>query len=165
METWNRISIIPLPHPSTQIASDTLGSWDFGSLCNNQWFQLQWPTSCQDKHISLKELIPIVLAIMVWCHEWHVSGTHCQYDNQAVVCMLVSGYSWQTNLMDLLRCLFFLEATYRLTNTASTEHPSWWSVSTTLHSSFSLPLMASTSSWILNWTGHHRVGWCCSGLL
>ena len=119
METWNGVSVLPPPHPSTHIASDASGSWGCGALCNGQWFQLQWPTSCQDKHISFKELIPIVLAVMVWGHEWRGSAIHCQCDNQAVVCMLASRYSRQTDLMHLLRCLFFLEATYRLTITAS----------------------------------------------
>ena len=43
METWNRISVLPLPHPC---------SCGCVALCNNQCFQLQWPRSCQDNHIS-----------------------------------------------------------------------------------------------------------------
>ena len=57
-----------------------------------------------------------VLAMMVWGHDWHGSAIHCQCDNQALVGMLASHYSWH---MHLLGCLFFLKATYRLTITAS----------------------------------------------
>ena len=119
METWNGVSVLPSPYSFTHIASDASGSWGCGALCNNQCFQLQWPTSCRDKHISFKELIPIVLAVMVWGHEWCGSAIHCQCNNQEVVCTLASHYSRKTDLMHLLRCLFFFEAIYRLTITAS----------------------------------------------
>ena len=62
METWNGVFILHLSQSSTQVASDALGSWSCGALCDNQWFQLQWLTSYLDKH---KELIPVVLATMV----------------------------------------------------------------------------------------------------
>ena len=106
MEIWIGVSVLPPPHLSTHIASDASGSWGCGVLCNNQRFQLQWPTSCQDKYISFRELIPIVLAVMVWGYEWCGSAIHCQCDSQAVVCMLASRYSCQTDLMHLLHRRF-----------------------------------------------------------
>ena len=50
---------------SVALVSDASGSWGCGAFCGEDWFQLQWPESLQDYQITVKELIPIVLAAAV----------------------------------------------------------------------------------------------------
>ncbi len=45
------------------LISDASGSWDFGAFTSTgEWFQLRFPDSWQELHITVKELLPIVLA-------------------------------------------------------------------------------------------------------
>ena len=49
------------------LISDASGSWGCGAFaCTGQWFQLKLPESWHDVHITVKELLPIVLAAAVW---------------------------------------------------------------------------------------------------
>ena len=63
-----------------------------------------------DKQIAVKELIPILVAIILWGSEWREKRVLSYCDNSAVVSVLNSRYSRDKDLMQLLRCLFFLEA-------------------------------------------------------
>lgn len=62
--------------------------------------------------IATKELIPVVLASMLWGSGWHgyLVMAHC--DNLAVVEVINTGYSKDPLLMQLLRCLFFVLVQY-----------------------------------------------------
>ena len=52
--------------PSITVTSDASGTWGCGAFVGNQWFQLAWLSSWLDIHITAKELVPIVLAGMIW---------------------------------------------------------------------------------------------------
>ena len=60
--------------------------------------------------IAVKELVPILIAAMVWGHEWCEKYVDAQCDNTAVVAVLNSRYSKDKCLMHLLTCLFFAKA-------------------------------------------------------
>lgn len=62
----------------------------------------------------MKELLPIILAALIWGHSWHGETVHVlsYCDNQAVVSTLRSRTCKQPVLMHMLRCLFFVEAAY-----------------------------------------------------
>ena len=101
------------------MVSDASGSWSCGTFTETRWFQVQWPENSVGQSITFKELFPIVLALVVWDRQWRGSHLHCRCNNQAVVHILASRYSRNSNVMHLLRCMFFLEAFYDLHISAS----------------------------------------------
>ena len=110
---WNGTALILAPnqpHPIV-VTSDASGTWGCGAWCDQQWFQLKWDSSSREKQIAVKELIPVVIAAAIWGHQWSGRRVLSNCDNQAVVAVINSRYSKEKDLMQLLRCLFFLEAT------------------------------------------------------
>ena len=65
--------------------------------------------------IAVKELLPIVVAMTVWGSKWVGSVG----DNRAVVDVIQGGYSRDSSMAQMLRCLFYLEAKYDITLYAS----------------------------------------------
>ena len=63
-------------------------------------------------NIATKELIPVVMVGALWGKHWEGEIVNCRCDNKAVVAVLKSRTSKDSNLMHLLRCLAFLEARY-----------------------------------------------------
>ena len=65
---WNGSSFL-LPalqaHPDITVYSDASGSWGYGAWTGPLWFQGQWPASWATANITVKELLPIVLAAAV----------------------------------------------------------------------------------------------------
>ena len=93
------------------------GAWIPASC---EWLQLRWqgqmlltPQIAQEG-ITLKELLPIVLACAVWGRYWAggVVKAHC--DNTGAVAVVNSGYSRSEPIMHLLRCLFFIKAHFQM---------------------------------------------------
>ena len=74
--------------------------------CANRWFQLQWTDDILGKHISLKELILIIVATLVWgeLNEVKKSGVmfliHCNvtFENSIIYCNFGSLYIFNGNL-------------------------------------------------------------------
>ncbi len=64
--------------------------------------------------IAPKELLPILLAVAVWGPQWRGRQIVCHCDNMAVVAVVISGYSRETTMMHMLRCLFFLVAFFQI---------------------------------------------------
>ena len=60
------------------------------------------------------EFLPIVLACAIWGRHWigGVLTSHC--DNTAAMSVINSGYSRVSNIILLLRCLFFIRAHFQL---------------------------------------------------
>ena len=112
---WNGISFLPPPTrlPVWQIASDASGSWGCGAWHGSHWFQLSWDERSEGLTIMIKELLPIVLAGMIWGRRWVDSCVRCLCDNQAVVACLRSRTSRDSHCMHMLRTLAFVEARYR----------------------------------------------------
>ena len=63
-----------------------------------------------DRPIAPKELIPIVMACILWDQAWQGKVVHVHSDNEAMVAVVNSGYSRDSQLMHLVRCLFFMLA-------------------------------------------------------
>ena len=56
------LSSLTMALPKMELTSDASGSWGCGTYTSDgQWFQLQLPESWSDIHITIKELLPIVL--------------------------------------------------------------------------------------------------------
>lgn len=91
--------------------SDASGSWGCGAFFGSQhWLQFQWPPAAKSFSIAFLELVPIIIAGILWGEQWASCHVRVQCDNQAVVDVIRSRYCRDDNLMHLLRCLFFVEA-------------------------------------------------------
>ena len=64
------LSVVPKT-PEVQITLDASGSWGCGAYTSDGfWFQLRMPDSWRDIHITVKELLPIVIGEAVWGSAW-----------------------------------------------------------------------------------------------
>lgn len=95
--TWNGVSMLRRAHPDVQLTSDASGKWGCGAFYDRHWFQLQWQEALQDMHITIKELIPIVLAAAIWGREWTGLTVQARCDNAAVVADLTQ--EWRRNAL------------------------------------------------------------------
>ena len=123
LESWNDISLMSAMNrrtPDASLTSDTSGGWRCGRYWDDRWFQLAWKdTQCPPSmNIPVKELIPIVLTVALWVQEWQGKVVGCRCDNQAVVAVLHSRTSMESDMMHLLCCLFFFEAAFSFHITA-----------------------------------------------
>ena len=84
-----------------------LGVWAYSG---SQWFQLPWTGKVVEQQIAVKELIPVVVAAVVWDKQWKGLDVKCHSDNQAVVAVMQTRTSRDPNIKHLLRCLSFIEA-------------------------------------------------------
>ena len=110
LDSWNGVSLLRpsrLASPDHEFYTDASGSYGCGAIWGCQWIQLAWPLSYEDTPIAPKELVPIVMACILWGQVLHVHS-----DNEAVVAMVNSGYSRDTQLMHLAQCLFFALAAW-----------------------------------------------------
>jgi len=92
------------------LTSDASGSWGCGAWSHSDWFQLAWDATTQHFQIAVKELIPVLIATVVWGSNWKGFSVMVHCDNEAVVTVLNSRYSKDHHLMHMLRTLFFIEA-------------------------------------------------------
>ena len=67
----------------------------------------------ETKQIAVKEHLPIIIAAAIWGHPWGGQQVICRCDNAAVVAIINSRRSRERDLMQLLRCLFFIEAYFQ----------------------------------------------------
>ena len=57
--------------PQITLTSDASGSWGCGAYSSKgEWFALKWPDSWVKIHITVKELLPIVMGIAIWGWQW-----------------------------------------------------------------------------------------------
>ena len=63
-------------------------------------------------HITVKELLPVVVASAVWGRHWEGKTVKVKCYNAAVVAVLRSGWSKNNLAMHLMRCLFFFMARF-----------------------------------------------------
>ena len=121
---WNGVSLlreVALQHPSTELWSDASGTWGCGAFWKEKWFKVEWKEwpGFQDAMISTKELLPLVIAAAIGGPKWRGSVVLCHCDNQAVVSVVRGGYCKDPSMAHMLRCLFFIEAHFDLTLTAT----------------------------------------------
>ena len=112
---WNGTSMLysySFQHPQIHVYSDASGFWGCAAFTGTAWFQFQWPLSGIDSHISAKEMIPVVIAAMVWGKTWQGLSICFHSDNTAVVALLNSGSVRDDSLMHLMRCLSFVAAKF-----------------------------------------------------
>ena len=76
---------------SFNLYTDVSGIFGCGAWCGAQWLQLPWWSSMGKWSIAAKELVPVVLASMLWGSRWQgrLVVAHC--DNLAVVEVINAG--------------------------------------------------------------------------
>lgn len=115
LDNWNGQSFFPPSSPSCHLYSDASGSYGCGAYGPDvaAWFQLQWPDAWNGVGIASKELVPIVIAAVLWGPRW-ASGHVCFHcDNEAVVSVIENRQAHHPLLRQLLRCLFFYAVIYK----------------------------------------------------
>ena len=113
---WNGISFLSNTTSASkydyQIQTDASDSWGCGAHFNGRWFQLHWSSDWDSIGIMAKELVPIVLSCAVWNKALSKHKTEFRCDNLCVVEVTKKGSSKDPMTMHLLRCLWFLTATF-----------------------------------------------------
>ena len=71
-----------------EISSDAATSNGCAAILCDSWFALHWPDELDLPHISILELIPIVLAATVWGMFWQGKRLIFKCDNSSVVSVL-----------------------------------------------------------------------------
>ena len=61
----------------------------------------------------MKELIPILIGAFIWGKQWKGATITAHCNNAAVVAILNSRYTADDHMMQMLRCLFFVEAHFQ----------------------------------------------------
>ena len=111
---WNGVIFLQPHRQTVSITSDASGSWGCGAYSSPWWFQLPWPASMCQADIAVKELVPIILAVVTWGPLFRGAHFLCYCDNQAVVAVVNSRDTRHPHLLHLLRCLFLFEARLQL---------------------------------------------------
>ena len=115
LESWNGVSMlrpVRLLVADHHLYSDASGGFGCVAIWSSLWLQFTSPQSYYGVAIAPKELIPIVMACLVWGRSWQGQVVHAHCDNEVVVAVLNSGYSKDDQSMHLVRCLFFILATW-----------------------------------------------------
>ena len=111
LQLWNQQSMMevhnPLWKPDITFSSDASGNWGCGASWGNAWIQLAWSAEWRECQIAIKELLPVVLACVIWWPQWQHKQVLVLCDNAAVVQILNAKSSREKTIMHLLRCLHF----------------------------------------------------------
>ena len=113
--SWNGTSILAPVHkenPDGIVVSDASGRWGCGAFHGPEWFQLQWDHNTLSLHITIKELLPVVIAAAVWGRSWAGKTILALSDNIATVQILNQHQSKDPDAMHLIRCLSLIECQY-----------------------------------------------------
>ena len=71
---WNCRSILPDPLQAHTVTSDASGTWGCRAVSDTgRYFQLIWPESWSQVNITVKEMVPVVIAVVIWGNEWEDS--------------------------------------------------------------------------------------------
>ena len=69
--------------PVATVLSDASGSWGCGAYSGSSWFMLKWVGSISESHITVKELVPVVISAAIWGHIWQGKSVQVHCDNMA----------------------------------------------------------------------------------
>ena len=78
-------------------------SIEFGAVFGGHWFMEAWPANLAPYHITIKEIIPIVLAVEVWGKVMQNRCVRFHCDNLAVVTIINKMTSKDSTIIKLVR--------------------------------------------------------------
>ena len=82
--SWNGVSMMLVVNKANlqvTLTSDASGTWGCGAFAGSEWFQLKWAGHIASSHITVKEMVPIVIAVAVWGPQWRSKTIKAQCDN------------------------------------------------------------------------------------
>ena len=122
IQSWNGVSMLreySSQQSDFEAWTDASGSFGCGAIWGKRWLQASWSDVYkgdlkveEEDGITLKELLPIILACAIWGPHWRQSSALIHCDNEGTVAVVNSGYSRVEKIMHLLRCLFFIRARF-----------------------------------------------------
>ena len=80
----------------------------FAGVLHGVWFQGSWPAFWLDKHIAVRELFPIVLALKLWSSQLCGKRLLILCNNEAVVYVINDQTSRDSNFMSLIQTMTVL---------------------------------------------------------
>ena len=117
---WNGINIIKESKwiTSTEISLETDAS-DLAAGCffMPEWFYVKFETDyayIRERSINWRELYAIVKATITWCKLLYAKKVTFLCDNLTIVHILQTGTSKETEIMKLVRALFFIGAKHQI---------------------------------------------------
>ena len=127
LSSWNGVSMmrgLQSISPNEKVFTDASGVTGCGAWWGKSWLQLKWVAGMAfgSLPITQKEVLPVVLACVVWGWQWYQKTVLVHCDNEAAVTVLNSGYSRDPHIMHLLRRLFFIKAHFQI-NLRATHIP------------------------------------------
>ncbi len=120
LDLWNGVTCsllsLHLAHitPDVTIFTDASGSWGCGGHWEDKWFQCQWTKDWEGEGISVKEMLPVVLACALWGSQWTQRCVLVKTDNESVVHIVRSRTCKEPRTLHLLRCLQFFLAAFQI---------------------------------------------------
>ena len=114
VEQWNGTAFFLepawVPASDLQLFSDASSTIGYGAYWNGAWLNQRWPPELMHHSIEWKELYAIVIACEVWGSHWRRKRILFHCDNMAIVRIWETGLSRNSQLMYLVRALFFVAA-------------------------------------------------------
>ena len=121
-QSWKGYSLLLSPRwvplPDVRVSSNAAGSVGYGDILGRDWFTGRWSPLQTPLSIAYKELFPVVLAASLWGHQWSAKRVEFCSDKTAVVKVLRSDTSRDSNLMVMFRHLSLLAAWHSFAFTA-----------------------------------------------
>ncbi|XP_033467933.2 uncharacterized protein LOC117247462 [Epinephelus lanceolatus] len=130
LSSWNSISFFYddfITHPEDiQLYTDTAPSVGFGGYYGGRWFAAAWPSEFESLDAesrspssALYELYPVIIATLIWGHEWSKKCPTIHSDNTAVVDIISKGRSRSPAIMPFTRRLTLISAQHQFILRAS----------------------------------------------
>lgn len=114
LQSWNGVNIFMCDKNTLasdiSLYTDASSSCGFGGIYGKRWFSDHWPSDIvlldpRLKCLALLELYPIVVASLLWGHQWSGQRIVFMCDNIATVQVINKGRSKSAPLMQLMRRL------------------------------------------------------------
>ena len=117
LPTWNgRASMLEpgwVKAPDLELFTDASGEIGYGAYFRGAWFSGTWEdrkSFAKGKSIEWKELYAIMLAAATWSDKWAGLRIKFHCDNLSVVHMWANKSSKRSDIMSLMRTLFYIAA-------------------------------------------------------
>ena len=127
LENWNGVSLFLETEEShanhMDLFTDASGTLGFGGYFRGEWFYGEWPEEILDRltkrvSICFQELLPVVVAAILWGKHWSRKRIIFHCDNEGAVYILNKGTSSCPDIMKLMRRLTLVAAEHSFSYTA-----------------------------------------------
>ena len=95
--------------------TDASGTLGWGAYWSGRWLQACWSLNDCNKDIVWKELFAIAAAVNIWGHYWQRKKVLFHCDNQSICDIWHRGSSRSSEVMALVRMLYFCAAKFDIT--------------------------------------------------